>query len=638
MHASSINIRRYPRRDGGEGAGSEESDKTREILEAVGLAAQHVDGDGWADNVPRVLRHLATAADASRAYVFENQVGVDGVVYTSQRYEHAADGVCAQIGNPDLQNACLSRDFLRWIEILGGGGVLSGPVAGFPESEQRILRAQSIRSLALVPIFVGDDWWGFIGFDDCESERTWSETEIDALRAAANLFGAAVQGQRVRRLQQRLTRMANFDDLTELPNRRAIKDFVLREHARAQRSALPYCLALLDLDRFKLINDAYGHAAGDQVLRHVSAVLVRSIRGSDWLGRWGGEEFLLCLPETTGEQAFAIVERLRKAVKEAVCELSGHRIEVTLSAGVACWAPGEDTMDDLLVRADAGLYQAKLAGRNRVAMSSPGQMHLSSVAGLVQRALRCGRLRPAYQPIVELESRRPMAEETLARILAEDGRLIPACEFVTIAEQLQLLQDIDEALFRTSVARCLGRRRDADGSLLQFVNVSADLLRDAERVRALADLAAGLANVGAADGFPLVIELAERELIADMASLHVMLEPLLALGAGIAIDDFGGGHSSFKHLAHLPVSFLKIDGELIGMARNSPRARAIITSIRQTAESLGIRVIAECVEDAETEEVLRDLSVHLAQGYFYGRPVLAAAESQGAFAGPSGHR
>ncbi len=595
------------------------------ILEAAGMAAEFLGGNAWAEHVDIVLARLATASCVNRVYVSENHSGRDGSLLTSQRYEWVIPGVIPQISEPDLQGFPYAEGgFGRWIVTLGEGRVVHGPVRDLPVSEREVLQPRGIISIAVVPIFVGDSWWGFVGLEDCDTERTWNSSEVGALMAAANVFGAALQRQRLQHLEKRLVQLTTFDELTGVPNRRALKEVMEREHNRAARVGHAYCVALLDVDRFKLVNDAFGHAIGDRLLTAVAQVLKGGLRQGDWIARWGGEEFLCFLPETDAERGALVVERLRRRVEQASFRLRERRIEVSISIGVAELTSRDEPLERVVARADSALGAAKQEGRNRVVAADTSRSIRSSRASQVQSALQAGRLRAAYQPIVELESRQVMAEEALARILGEDGSLLEASEFIDEASQMHLLHRIDHALVRGSMERCTQGILSGDIAH-QFVNVSADLLRHPELVADLLRFAmdqCSCCDDKLGTSKPVVIEITEREFLGDIRQVREILAPFLEFGLRLAIDDFGGGYSSFKYLAHLPATFLKIEGELIRLARNDKRARSIVRSIHNTAAELGLVTVAECVEDESIATMLQDMGIDWGQGYHFGRPVV----------------
>ncbi len=596
------------------------------ILEAAGMAAEFLGGNAWAEHVDVVLARLALASRVNRVSIFENHSGRNGALLTSQRYEWVTPGESPQIADPELQAFPYAEGgFGRWISALGEGRVVHGPVRDLPVSERDVLQRRGILSIAVVPIFVGDSWWGFMVLDDRDAERTWKSSEVGALMAAANVFGAALQRRRMQPLEKRLVQLATFDELTGVPNRRALKEVMEREHGRATHKGLTYCVALLDVDRFKLVNDAFGHATGDRLLAAVAQVLKGGLRQGDWIARWGGEEFLCFLPETGAERGALIVERLRRRIEQATFRLREQRIEVSVSVGVAELTSREEPLEMVVARADSALSSAKQGGRNRVVVADNSHSVMSTRASQVQAALQGGRLRAAYQPIVALDNRQVVAEETLARILGDDGTMLEAGSFIEEASQMHLLHRIDHALIRSSMERCTARVLAGDIAH-QFVNVSADLLRHPELVADLLRFAMDECSccddkLGA--GKPVVIEITEREFLGDIRRVREILAPFLEFGLRLAIDDFGGGYSSFKYLAHLPATFLKIEGELIRLAQHDLRARAIVRSIHNTAGELGLVTVAECVEDESTANMLEDIGIDWAQGYHFGRPAVA---------------
>ncbi len=422
-------------------------------------------------------------------------------------------------------------------------------------------------------------------------------------------------------LRKDLQDLATVDALTGLLNRNALQRILEREHARAQRSGRPYALVLFDIDRFKNVNDTYGHDVGDKALVSVAQIARRSLREGDWLGRWGGDEFLCLLPDTDGERGLAIAERLRTQVAEQPVESEGYLVPVSVSVGFAQFPHAGERLDKVLTSADAALYGAKRRGRNRVVSSGREERGLYSAAGQLEAALRGGRIQPAYQPIVELDSGRVVGEEAFARILTEEGGLLEAAGFIPAASQLRLVRRIDNHVIRQALAR--GREQAATGrALAQFVNVSADLLRHPELVQ---DLLPRLSRRREGDEEahrPLVIEITEWEFLNNAREVRRILAPFLDCGMQLAIDDFGSGNSSFQYLTDLPVSFVKIDGELVRRATSERRVRSILRCIRDIAAELELITLAEWVEDQSTAELLRDIGIHWAQGYYFGRPQL----------------
>lgn len=593
------------------------------ILEAVGLAAAQLNSASWPDRIRQVLAALGRATRVSRVYIFENRHDGERCT-TSQTHEWTAAGVVPQADNPALTDFDYAANgFQRWVELLSEGRPVVGAVRALPVPERAVLEQQSIRSIAVVPIFAGSEWWGLIGFDDCVTEREWSAPELDALKAAANIFGAAVERGRMQVLEQRLAHLAAFDDLTGIPNRRALQEVLEREHARAARRREAYALVMLDLDRFKLVNDTYGHATGDQVLAAFARRAQGALRHGDWIGRWGGEEFLCVLPQTDPREARGVIDRLRRELEVDAFAAAGHRIEMRLSAGIAGFPEDGGTIHELIVAADAALYAAKRAGRNQVMLAGQCAAGSSSLAHRLHAALANGHLRAAYQPIVDLRSGELVAEETLARIVDSHGEVLPAQDFIEAASQLQVLHRVDYEMMRHTLTHC------ADGvlagrALRHFVHLSTDLLQHRDLVDRLLGLTAAQcsrcdAQVGPQK--PLVIEITERELRGDGGRTWEALAPFLELGLGLAIDGFGGA-ASFGYLARLPLRFIKVGRDLVRLARKDARVRVIVGGLGNIARDLGITTVAEHVEDRDAAQLMLDLGLDWGQGHYFGEPAL----------------
>lgn len=426
------------------------------------------------------------------------------------------------------------------------------------------------------------------------------------------------------RLKVSLEIMASIDPLTNLLNRREMQEVIDRVYASAKRSTKPLSLILFDLDRFKMLNDNYGHDIGDKILIGISEVAKRTLRTSDWLSRWGGEEFLAILPDTDENGALNIAERLREAVEQFYLELNSQKIKTSASIGIASYPRDGDTPDFLIKAADAALYEAKKTGRNRV-VAAKDKREVYSIAAKLSAAIETNKLVPAYQAIVDLKTRRPVAEEALARLIDESGNVIAATEFISAAMELQLTHLIDYQIIKQTMNRCAANIVGGGPNIAHFVNISADLLLHQDLIQDLfAEAQAACISCGVDLGptKPLVLEITERQLLGDANAVKAKLAPFIDFGMRLAIDDFGSGYSSFQYLADLPVSFLKIEGSLIQQVKDK-RIRQMVKRISDIAKDLQLTTIAEFVEDADTADILCDLEIDWAQGYFFGRPVLA---------------
>jgi len=426
------------------------------------------------------------------------------------------------------------------------------------------------------------------------------------------------------RLKVKLESMASIDPLTNLLNRRALQDVINREYASAARSSKPFSVILFDLDRFKMLNDNYGHNIGDKILLGIGEVATQTLRTSDWLSRWGGEEFLAILPDTDEIGALRIAERLREEIEKFSIQLNTQKIKTSASLGVASYPRDGDTPEFLIKAADAALYEAKKSGRNRV-VEARDKREVYSIAAKLNTAIESNRLVPAYQVIVDLKTGKTVAEEALARLIDESGNVIVATDFISAAMELQLTHLVDYQIIKQTMNHCATNIAGGGQRIAHFVNISADLLLHQELIQGLfAEAQAACISCGVDMGptKPMVLEITERQLLGDANAVKAKLAPFIDFGMRLAIDDFGSGYSSFQYLADLPVSFLKIEGSLIQQVKDK-RVRQIVKRISDIAKDLQLTTIAEFVEDADTAAILCELEIDWAQGYFFGRPVLA---------------
>lgn len=450
----------------------------------------------------------------------------------------------------------------------------------------------------------------------------------DPVAGTVRLAGTHIDVTRRRAAEQQVAYLADHDELTALLNRRGIWRSIERIHAEASRSGRPYAVAMLDLDLFKQINDAYGHLTGDEVLRQIGVRLQEGARKADWIGRWGGEEFALVLPNTTEVQALNTVERLRRQVGDQPFLVDDVSIPVRLSAGLAVFRPGEDSPRDVVGRADVALYRAKETGRNRTVFDGSAAGHRAiAIAVMVQDALRTAGILPAYQPIVALGDRRVMAEETFARIVDPDQGLMTASAFLAVARQLGLVHKIDSLLFRTALERLAAAASTTDPPPLAFVHLSQDLLRQTEMMTSLAnELSTRLSLTGQPSGLVLSIDEqiinddAEAPASAGVGPVVATLAPFLALGCRLAVAGVGGRASSYQYLSRLPVEYLVIDPTLLRLAAESSRAEAVVAGIVHTAATLGQITIAKQIEDEASAARAAALGITWGQGFLFGEP------------------
>ena len=420
----------------------------------------------------------------------------------------------------------------------------------------------------------------------------------------------------------RLAYQARHDSLTGLLNRNSLREALEGAHADSVKSHLPYTLMLATVDRLKLINVGYGQGTGDQILMQVADAL-RQMRGSVGLaGRWGGNEFLALLGGVDAVEACGAVEHLQRQV--LVRNAQEVPVSYTVSIGLASYPADGDQLSQLLTHADSALYHAKSSGRGRAVATGEEFPEIFLIGHHIEEALAQDRVRPVYQPIVDLRDGRIVAEEALARLTQPDGVSMPAAQFIAAATALQIAHRIDYTIISQVVQQCFACAEGTEKrTRIHFINLSADLLRHPALVSDLLEtIKKGCSVCGRCTGRDrtLVSEITERELMDDLQEALRVLQPLLDYGLRLAIDDFGSGYSSFLYLADLPVSFLKIEMALIRRARHEPHILAMVQGLQYIAKELNLITIAEGVEDGETASLVREIGIDWGQGYYFGYP------------------
>jgi diguanylate cyclase (GGDEF)-like protein/PAS domain S-box-containing protein len=429
-------------------------------------------------------------------------------------------------------------------------------------------------------------------------------------------FVAIKQDITARKTQEEQIRyLAMHDPLTDLPNRRSLEGTLERlcwdaNHGREG------ALLIVDLDNLKPVNDTVGHVAGDRLLSEVAAVLRAALRPGDFLARMGGDEFAVILNQTAPWDALVVAERLRAAVSEQRFVFQGRVFDTSVSVGIAGVA-GDLDPAAVLLRADTALYMAKEQGKNRVIAwsidlhDSRGRVEASRIALEIREALREERFVLHYQPVVRLGNGQAEHYEALIRMIDRDGVTIPPDQFITAAERFGLMSQVDRWVV-DKVIGVLGRVAHAR----IFVNLSGVSLNDATLLEFIEKR---VIETGIEPG-RLAFEITESVAVTDLSTAQGWIRRLKSLGCLFALDDFGVGFSSFSYLRALSADYVKIDRSFVTDLDTNPTNRALVLAVKTVAETLGKEVIAEGVETDAHAEVLRELGIHLAQGYRWGHP------------------
>lgn len=460
----------------------------------------------------------------------------------------------------------------------------------------------------------------------------WNNTVLR--NAQGSVLGEASIGIDIteqRRAEKQLLHDAFHDALTGLPNRALFLDRVSSSLSRSRRDrAHCFAVLLLDIDRFKIVNDSLGHAVGDQLLASLAARLTRSLRAGDTVARVGGDEFTIMVEAITG-----VTEAIRAAVRvlDTLNEpflLDGEEIYANVSIGIAVSGPEYDRPEQLIRDADTAMYRAKAEGKGRYEIFDAAMreeaVSLLQLETDLRRALDRQELRVHYQPIVSLRNGATTGFEALIRWQHPTKGLVPPAQFISVAEDTGLIVPIGAWILGQACEQTARWRSAGATSITTSVNISSrqfsqtDLVLTVERA---------LAECGL-PGDALNLEITESVLIQHAGTALRTIERLQKLGVTISVDDFGTGYSSLSYLQRFPIDKLKIDSSFVRELRTNRKTVEITRTIIQLANNLGMEVIAEGIEHEEERDTLIAMNCLFGQGYLFSRPV--AAEAAGRFA------
>jgi len=410
---------------------------------------------------------------------------------------------------------------------------------------------------------------------------------------------------------------ATRDPLTNLYNQRMFWELLDYELDRCQRHDYQVALLMLDLDNFKAINDGYGHATGDKLLRQLSIELQSVLRTGDIIARYGGDEFVVVLPETSLEHAEQVSERLLQCMQDFSLETRNDGVvRVTGSIGVGLFPDHADNRKDLFMFVDNLMYRSKSQGKNRISLPHKDDVaeifnDLNQKMVLVNDAIENHSVVPVFQPIQPNGDDLP-AVEVLSRIQLPDDTLMTAGEFIEIAESMGKVHLMDYIVMEKAFERV----RDTGYQGLLFINLSPRSILVRDFLQTLHELT----DRYQLDRSRIVFEITERDTVKNMGLLENFVRNLKDAGYLLAIDDFGSGFSSFHYLKYLPIDFVKIEGDFIANMANDPRDLAFVVSITDLAKKLKLKTVAEFVENEDVLNMVREVGIDYAQGFHVGRP------------------
>jgi diguanylate cyclase (GGDEF)-like protein/PAS domain S-box-containing protein len=488
-------------------------------------------------------------------------------------------------------------------------------------SRSSLLTEQGVLSGLSVVIDGRDHPFGVLAAHSTRA-HAFTADDVNFVQAVANVISTAVER---RRNEESSRHAALHDALTGLPNRTLVLDRI-ESALRTKRSEnSTVAVLMLDLDRFKIINDSLGHAQGDELLRLLAPRLREAVRAGDTVGRLGGDEFVVvCAPVEGAEAAVAVAERLAHALTRPVVLHSGEHI-ATASIGIAVACCEDATAESLLRDADAAMYRAKDAGRGRHELfDEPMREHALNrlrVETDLRRALDRDELRVHYQPIVDLQSGRPLSVEALVRWEHPERGLVPPGDFIPVAEETGLIADIGLWVLEHACAQVAEWQRGLGLPLQLSVNVSG-------RQIARPDFPAQVGDIVQRSGLQqgtLGLEMTESVLIEEAESPLAVLAMLREHDLRLVLDDFGTGYSSLSYLKRFNLDAIKVDRSFVQGLGTDPDDSAIVEAIVKMAQTLGLDVVAEGVETEQQRQQLARLGCRQAQGYLFARPLPALA-------------
>jgi diguanylate cyclase (GGDEF)-like protein len=433
---------------------------------------------------------------------------------------------------------------------------------------------------------------------------------------------AVIEGAltRAERTESELRFLADHDPLTGLLNRRSFRRELDSYASFSARYGGLGAVMVIDIDGLKEVNDRFGHQVGDNLIRRVANVLRERVRGTDLVARLSGDEFAVLVPQTDVEGATALGEDLREQVG-ASCSVEPELGEATISLGIMMF-DGKAGAEAVLVAADQAMYRAKAEGRDRIALfSGPGEMRRAVAGGLttsarIRDALTQDRLRLATQPITDLISGGIVRYELFLRMTGENGELLPAAQFIGVAERAGMVQELDRWVVGQALDM-LGARQRAGTPVSLHVNLSGASLSDLS----VLEFIERRLDEGDGDPARCTFEITQTARVEDYEAAAGFADRLTEFGCEVAIDDYGAGFGPFEYLKRIPFDVIKIDGAFVRDLPRNDADQLTVQAIVGIARGLGKTTIAEFVEDDDTAQLLRKYGVDMAQGFHFGAPV-----------------
>ena len=423
-------------------------------------------------------------------------------------------------------------------------------------------------------------------------------------------------------VEARLQHLVNHDDLTGLCNRRRLEQQLELMVLHARKNGTISALLYIDLDHFKVINDAEGHAAGDRLLIEVANVFRHEVGPTGLLARISSDEYTVLFEDTTEDEALKVAERVRRVMEKFQFTTNNNTYHIGTSIGVAIINPGNIvTSSEILARADQACYVAKTHGRNIVHLFNKEDTEMLTLRSaihwvpLIRDALANNKFLLVFQPVLELKNKTITHYETLIRMIGSDGDLIEPGNFIPVAEKMGLIHEIDLWVVNRAID-ILHALPEKHKNTSFNINLSSHAFQDTALLPLLKEK---LAKTGI-QANRITFEITETAAVANFSQTREMIMNIRELGCRFALDDFGSGFSSFNYIKEFPVDYLKIDGAFISNLLHDQVDQTLIKSMIEIAKKLNKKTVAEFVENQKVLDLLIEYGADYAQGYFIGRP------------------
>jgi diguanylate cyclase (GGDEF)-like protein/PAS domain S-box-containing protein len=437
-----------------------------------------------------------------------------------------------------------------------------------------------------------------------------------------SVMASAIDITEKKKAEQEIRRLAYMDSLTDLPNRELLKDHMELALSHAERFGEKVAVLLFDLDNFKQINDTLGHAMGDRLLQAVAKRLRSMVRSCETLARWGGDEFVLLQTDVRTEQEPArVAEKMLDLLSREPFLINQNEVYTTASIGISIFPQDGQDSDSLLKQADTAMYEAKRKGRNDYHFFSEQLAHKAGIRHRMEanlrRAVQQEEFSLVYQPQVDLGLGRTVGLEALVRWSPPGEEPVPPAQFIGVAEETGLIRPLGEWILRTACSQAASWQKAGNEPLRVAVNLSPQQLHQPNLVEIIEEILRDTALPPTL----LELELTESVFMENLESAVTILSALRALGIRISIDDFGTGYSSLGYLKNLPIDRIKIAQDFVRDIPADQDDMAIIEATIAMARSLGLKIIAEGVENRQQLEFLMSRGCNEMQGYYFARPL-----------------